>query len=635
MAKKLYEEASVQAIAGAIRAKNGSGATYKIGEMAAAVRAITGAEAVAWHQCPEAVRNYLAAVTYDADDDSVSHIAEYAPGTAVAANSKPVGVTRGGTTYCNERPNVLTPFASGRAAGTLKPLDALRWLNTPQAANVRDLGGWACDGGTVRYGLLFRGGEITAADRDVLVGACGVRHELNLRGAEEANRTASPLGSDIRFCCPTNYVWYSLADKATWKEILLYVIEAVTHNEPVYFHCSAGADRTGTVACLLEALLGMSRSDIDKDYELTCFSTGTDTDAHARRRNETDWKNLIAQIGQHAGDTFRDKAVNFATSCGVPVSKINAFRAAMIDGTPDVLSEDDYDISYTVTRNLANGITTNNAATSVERNASYAATLTAGTANNAAIKSVKVTMGGVDITEDVVTLTPYTPTPPIVTAYTVTNNLANVRNSNSAQTVNSGSSYATTLTPTSGYVFVDVEIQMGGVDITATVYSSGNINIPKVTGNIVIYATAATNQLPLAVDTGGSLYNGGQGWKAGYRLNSSGVEVAQDGAFVTGFMPFKQGDTMALENVGLPANESVANTSWCYVALYDANKTKLYTSYSKYVMAANKNNVTVDANNYVTKWTLNYWPKSNDLSDVAFVRLSTVAMDGTSKVYIE
>lgn len=390
MAKKLYEEAAVQAIAGAIRAKNGSGATYKIGEMAAAVQAITGAETVAWHQCPEAVRNYLATVTYDADDDSVSHIAEYAPGTAVAANCKPVGVTRGGTTYCNERPNVLTPFASSRAAGTLKPLDALRWLNTPQAANVRDLGGWACDGGTVRYGLLFRGGEITAADRDVLVGACGVRHELNLRGAEEANRTVSPLGSDIRFCCPTNFVWYSLTDKATWKEILLYVIEAVTHNEPVYFHCSAGADRTGTVACLLEALLGMSRSDIDKDYELTCFSTGTDTDAHARRRNETDWKNLIAQIDQHAGGTFRDRAVNFATSCGVPVSKINAFRAAMSTGSPGALPGGTHAVTYALTH-----VTTSNAAAAVEDQATYTATLTAD--EDYTIQSVTVTMGGVDI----------------------------------------------------------------------------------------------------------------------------------------------------------------------------------------------------------------------------------------------
>lgn len=40
MAKKLYEEASVQAIANAIRTKNGSTATYKIAEMADAVMAI-------------------------------------------------------------------------------------------------------------------------------------------------------------------------------------------------------------------------------------------------------------------------------------------------------------------------------------------------------------------------------------------------------------------------------------------------------------------------------------------------------------------------------------------------------------------------------------------------------------------
>ncbi len=40
MAKKLYEESSVQAIANAIRAKNGEATTYKIGEMAAAVRSI-------------------------------------------------------------------------------------------------------------------------------------------------------------------------------------------------------------------------------------------------------------------------------------------------------------------------------------------------------------------------------------------------------------------------------------------------------------------------------------------------------------------------------------------------------------------------------------------------------------------
>lgn len=40
MANKLYEESSVEAIAQAIRTKNGLAATYKIGEMAAAILAI-------------------------------------------------------------------------------------------------------------------------------------------------------------------------------------------------------------------------------------------------------------------------------------------------------------------------------------------------------------------------------------------------------------------------------------------------------------------------------------------------------------------------------------------------------------------------------------------------------------------
>lgn len=184
MAKKLYEEASVLAIANAIRAKNGSTATYKIAEMAGAVQALTGAEDVQWHQCPETVRNYLAGVTYAPADYTVSQIASYAPGTAVTANTKPIGQTVGGTTYYNQEPNTKTPFASGNKAGTLKPLDRLRWIKSAYASNVRDLGGWPCDGGTVRYGLLFRGGEVTASDRAVLVQECGVRHELNLRGAE-------------------------------------------------------------------------------------------------------------------------------------------------------------------------------------------------------------------------------------------------------------------------------------------------------------------------------------------------------------------------------------------------------------------------------------------------------------------
>ena len=405
MAKKLYEEASVQDIAVAIREKTGGAEMYKIGQMGDAVRAITGAEAWAWHQCPELVRNYLANVTYDPSDYSTSQIANYAPATAVVSNYKPIGQAAGGVTHYNEVPNVLTPFASGGKAGTLKPLDALRWIRTTAGAtawNVRDLGGWACDGGTVKYGLLIRGGKLAAADREVLVGEMGIQHDLDLRGREgggsgdEPEMTESPLGSDVWYTRTQQYAWYALTPVATWQTYLRCVIDAVTHREPVYFHCTAGADRTGTLACVLEGILGMSQSDIDKDYELTCFYSGTSSDSAARRRNETDWTGLINAINAVPGDSFRDKCVHFAVgTCGMSMSDINAYRAAMIDGAPETLHW-----YQTITKNLT-GCTISNGAAQVDYGERYTATLTPESGKK--LTSVAVIMGGTDISGSAVT----------------------------------------------------------------------------------------------------------------------------------------------------------------------------------------------------------------------------------------
>ena len=58
--------------------------------------------------------------------------------------------------------------------------------------------------------------------------------------------------------------------KAIFDPLFDYVIA----NKPTYFHCSAGADRTGVVALLCEAILGVSQSDCDKDYELSSFNSG-------------------------------------------------------------------------------------------------------------------------------------------------------------------------------------------------------------------------------------------------------------------------------------------------------------------------------------------------------------------------
>lgn len=541
-------------------------------------------EALEWHQCPEAVRNYIAGVTYDPSDYSTSQIADYAPAEAVISNYKPIGQEAGGVMHYNEVPNVLTPFAGTDAAGTLKPLNALRWIrtrnNSAEAWNVRDLGGWACDGGTVKYGLLIRGGKLGAADRAVLVGELGIQHDLDLRGREgvgsgdEPDMTESPLGGDVWYTRAQQYAWYALTPVASWQLYLRCVFDAVTHREPVYFHCSAGADRTGTLACVLEGLLGMSQSNIDKDYELTTFYSGSGTDATARRRNEADWKGLINAINAVSGDSFRDKCVHFAVgTCGMSMADINAYRAAMTNGTPETLHW-----YQTITKNLT-GCTISNSASQVDYGESYTATLAPESGKT--ITSAVIKMGGVDITSTaysadsgVITIPKVTGAVTITAAasapsvtYTITRNLTNCASSNTANTISEGAAYTTTLSPTGTYKKLGaITVTMGGVDISASAVSGSTITIAKVTGNIVITCAAAITNIIDAV-----------GISANTRLStSSGANRTQTGYAAIGanedaasLIHLAAGDTLRIKGASLPAS----NDNYSAIALHNASGT--------------------------------------------------------------
>lgn len=577
------------AIADAIRAKTGETGTMTLDEMPEKIAAVSSKVAVEWHQCPEAVRNYLANVTYDPGDYSTSQIANYAPADAVVSNYKPRGVTAGSETYYNEIPNVKTPFANSSKAGTLKPLDFLRWIKTRESAeawNVRDLGGWVCDGGTVKYGLLIRGGKLSAADRAVLVGEMGIQHDLDLRGREgggsedEPDMTESPLGSDVWYTRTQQYAWYALTPVATWQAYFRCVIDAVTHREPVYFHCTAGADRTGTLACVLEGILGLSQSDIDKDYELTTFYSGSGSDAAARRRNESDWKGLINAINAVSGDTFRDKCVHFAVgTCSISMADINAFRAAMIDGTPETLHW-----YQTITKNLT-GCTISNSALQVEYGDSYTATIAADVGKE--LTSVVVKMGGVDITSTAytagsgainiskvtgaVTITAVASVPSVT--YTITLNLTNCASSNAANTIADGASYTTTLSPTGTYKKLGtITVTMGGTDISASAVFGNTIKISKVTDNIVITCAAVITNIidtiGISANTRLSTSNGDNRTQSGYATIGANKDAAS-------LIHLAAGDTLRIKGASLPAS----NDSYSAVALHNADGTFISPTY--------------------------------------------------------
>ena len=82
------------------------------------------------------------------------------------------------------------------------------------------------------------------------------------------------------------------------------------------------------------------------------------------------------------------------------------------------------------------------------------------------------------------------------TVYKITLNLTDVTANNTATGVVENDSYSNTLTVGSGYALDTVKVTMGGVDITSSAYANGVINIAKVTGDIVITATAKDNYIP-------------------------------------------------------------------------------------------------------------------------------------------
>lgn len=361
-------------------------------------------------------------MTYDSSDYTISSIADYVTeksenrplgcaveindaGTLVVTDNTSGGsystASTAGTNYIyNTTPDAVCHYVNLVndkivQSGTVKATGSLRMIKAVSAFNVRDLGGWTCDGGKIKYGKLFRGSSLWAADRSVLVGFIGITDDLDLRWDSEITSETSVLGDDVNYK-HINGCWYGGQYSANLKDEVQYAIDTINKGRVLYFHCAGGADRTGTLAMMLEAILGVSQSDMDKDYELTCFNTGVIKDSVARRRNENDWIGLIGFFDSYSGDTLRDRVVDFLVKAGISISDINKFRHNMIDGNAEDLSAS----SVTVTNNLTNA-TTNNAATSVEYNSSYSATITANENYTLTGATVVVTMGGTDITSSV------------------------------------------------------------------------------------------------------------------------------------------------------------------------------------------------------------------------------------------
>lgn len=191
----------------------------------------------------------------------------------------------GGTLYPGKNYYYEVSEESGKIVerGTVKTKDSpVRVINASGGRNIRDAGGWTTESGeTVKYGLLYRGAQLNGRNGGpkltddgikVFRGDLGMKTELDLRNTnDDGGQTACAFGSDKNYVkiSITQYDIALKSNKAQFKEIFRML--ANEDNYPVYYHCNAGADRTGTVAFLVGGLLGVSEKDLTKDFELTSF----------------------------------------------------------------------------------------------------------------------------------------------------------------------------------------------------------------------------------------------------------------------------------------------------------------------------------------------------------------------------
>ncbi|MBP5713289.1 MAG: tyrosine-protein phosphatase [Prevotella sp.] len=212
-------------------------------------------------------------------------------------------------------------------------------------SNVRDLGGWkTADNMQIRYGKIFRGTDLngthiaTKEGIDILRGL-GVSAELDLRADYNKAHGVSAFGFSNDSSYGTIPTFYYSSDSGQlpshltdsiylnkWQLEFQFIVNNLRQGRSIYEHCVWGRDRTGFLSFLLEGLLGMSYSDLVKEFELTYFVY------YNSKSTKDSIDKVFDYIETMDGETLRDKFNTFFVSkIQAKQDDINFFRSELLE----------------------------------------------------------------------------------------------------------------------------------------------------------------------------------------------------------------------------------------------------------------------------------------------------------------
>ena len=210
--------------------------------------------------------------------------------TYVTANNGKIYNMIPGEIYKWELASDSNVYGYVKAIGERRLISIDNNIGINKMRNVRDLGGIKVDqngdgtiDGTIKYGILYRGERIINGSGAYL-NKLGIQYELDLRTSTDHGKNnedtltnnitnGSSNSFEIRHYIIDyeNYLTNYNTARAALTKVMTEIVNTTDDDYAMFFHCRIGADRTGTLAYLIEGILGAPEEERYRDYELTLF----------------------------------------------------------------------------------------------------------------------------------------------------------------------------------------------------------------------------------------------------------------------------------------------------------------------------------------------------------------------------
>ena len=220
-----------------------------------------------------------------------------------------------------------------------------RNLRIEGMTNCRDMGGGRelASGGRIKQGLIYRtsatnnwaygrgdvSDRLTDAGKEELLVRLGCKTEINVNNSG-SNEVGVQNFVDA-------YMYYDAGKHHMYRntEPLKEAFHALANpdNYPVFYHCRIGTDRTGFMAIMLSALLGVSENDIYQDYLFSNFGNIQEKRYIGEKAGRDNILKYMDDLKTYPGELLQNKCYNFLLSIGIPAEELDSIIDILTEGT--------------------------------------------------------------------------------------------------------------------------------------------------------------------------------------------------------------------------------------------------------------------------------------------------------------